>query len=163
MGSINVAIIGVGNCASSLVQGVTKYADATSNDEVPGLMHPVLGEYGIGDINFVAAFDVDSTKVGLDLSEAIFAKPNNTKKFQKVQHSEVTVSRGMTHDGADSVAGDPLTHLAFSPAAHGHAAARLVDLANRHCDGRILATGGGGYNRNNLAAAWTEVVKALLR
>ena len=109
MGSINVAIIGVGNCASSLVQGVTKYADATSNDEIPGLMHPVLGEYGIGDINFVAAFDVDSTKVGLDLSEAIFAKPNNTKKFQKVQHTGVTVSRGMIHDGVGKYMSEIIT------------------------------------------------------
>ena len=109
MGSINVAIIGVGNCASSLIQGVVKYADATSNDVIPGLMHPVLGEYGIGDINFVAAFDVDSTKVGLDLSEAIFAKPNNTKKFQKVKHTGVTVSRGMTHDGVGKYMSEIIT------------------------------------------------------
>ena len=73
MGNINVAIVGVGNCASALVQGVTKYGEVTSNKPIPGLMHPVLGEYGIGDINFVAAFDVDATKVGLDMSEAIFA------------------------------------------------------------------------------------------
>ena len=99
LGSINVAIIGAGNCASSLVQGVSKYRDATNNDSIPGLMHPVLGEYGIGDINFVAAFDVDVNKVGLDLSEAIFAKPNNTVKFQEVSHIDVTVQRGMTHDG----------------------------------------------------------------
>ena len=99
MGSINVAIIGVGNCASALVQGVGKYADVTSDDEVPGLMHPVLGEYGVGDINFVAAFDVDASKVGLDLSEAIFAEPNNTVKFQDVEHLGLTVQRGMTHDG----------------------------------------------------------------
>ncbi len=99
MASINVAIIGVGNCASSLVQGVSKYADATSNEEIPGLMHPVLGEYGVGDINFVAAFDIDAGKVGLDLSEAIFAKPNNTVKFQDVDDTGVTVQRGMTHDG----------------------------------------------------------------
>lgn len=99
MGSINVAIIGAGNCASSLVQGVNKYKDATNNDSIPGLMHPVLGEYGIGDINFVAAFDVDTNKVGLDLSEAIFKEPNNTIKFQDVSHMDVTVQRGMTHDG----------------------------------------------------------------
>jgi myo-inositol-1-phosphate synthase len=99
LGRINVAIIGVGNCASSLVQGVAKYSNLTNNDDVPGIMHPVLGEYGIGDINFVAAFDVDATKVGLDLSEAIFAKPNNTVKFQDVSNLGVTVQRGMTHDG----------------------------------------------------------------
>ena len=99
MGQINVAIIGVGNCASSLVQGVHKYADATNDQTIPGLMHPVLGEYGIGDINFVAAFDVDSSKVGMDLSEAIFAKPNNTIKFHDVPNLGISVQRGMTHDG----------------------------------------------------------------
>ena len=99
MSNINVAIVGVGNCASSLVQGVAKYGDATDNDSIPGLMHPVLGEYGIGDIRFVAALDVDANKVGLDLSEAIFAEPNNSLKFQDVPHLDVTVQRGMTHDG----------------------------------------------------------------
>lgn len=109
MGSINVAIIGVGNCASSLVQGVTKYADATNNDVIPGLMHPVLGEYGIGDINFVAAFDIDAGKVGLDLSEAIFTKPNNTVKFQDVPHTGMTVQRGMTHDGVGKYMSEIIT------------------------------------------------------
>ncbi len=99
MGSINVAIIGVGNCASSLVQGVQKYQNATKDQSIPGLMHPVLGEYGIGDIKFVAAFDIDANKVGRDLSEAVFAEPNNTIKFQDVPHMGVTVQRGMTHDG----------------------------------------------------------------
>jgi myo-inositol-1-phosphate synthase len=97
--NINVAIIGVGNCASALVQGVAKYGNVSSSDGIPGLMHPVLGEYGIGDINFVGAFDVDANKVGLDLSEAIFAKPNNTIKFQDVPQLGVPVQRGMTHDG----------------------------------------------------------------
>ena len=99
MTSINVAIIGVGNCASALVQGVAKYASVTNGQNVPGLMHPVLGEYGIGDIKFVGAFDVDVNKVGLDLSKAIFAEPNNTIKFQDVPQLDVTVQRGMTHDG----------------------------------------------------------------
>ena len=99
MGQINVAIIGVGNCASSLVQGVHKYANATNDQTIPGLMHPILGEYGIGDINFVAALDIDANKVGLDLSEAIFAEPNNTIKFQDVPHLGIPVQRGMTHDG----------------------------------------------------------------
>ena len=99
MGNINVAIIGVGNCASSLVQGISKYAEADSDSEVPGLMHPVLGEYGIGDIKIVAAFDVDKNKVGLDVSEAIFAEPNNTIKFADVPNVGVKVQRGMTHDG----------------------------------------------------------------
>ena len=99
MADINVAIIGVGNCASSLVQGITKYADATANESIPGIMHPVLGEYGIGDIKIVAAFDVDAKKVGVDVAQAIFAGPNNTKKFQDVPDLNVTVQRGMTHDG----------------------------------------------------------------
>ena len=99
MGDINVAIIGVGNCASSLLQGITKYADVTANETIPGIMHPVLGEYGIGDIKIVAAFDVDAQKVGMDVGQAIFAKPNNTIKFQDVPDLNVTVQRGMTHDG----------------------------------------------------------------
>ncbi len=98
-GKINVAIIGVGNCASSLVQGVTYYKDAKDGDEIPGIMHAVLGGYSISDINFVAAFDIDSRKVGLDLSEAIFSEPNNTVKFSDVPHLGVPVERGMTHDG----------------------------------------------------------------
>ena len=78
---------------------MTKYADATPEDNIPGLMHPVLGEYGIGDIKFVAAFDVDASKVGKDISEAIFQEPNNTLKFQDVPDLGVKVQRGMTHDG----------------------------------------------------------------
>jgi myo-inositol-1-phosphate synthase len=96
---INVAIIGVGNCASSLVQGAHYYHDADENTFVPGLMHVNLGGYHISDINFVAAFDIDKNKVGKDLSEAIFTEPNNTFKFCDVPHLGVTVERGMTHDG----------------------------------------------------------------
>ncbi|MBG93965.1 MAG: inositol-3-phosphate synthase [Chloroflexi bacterium] len=96
---IKVAIIGVGNCASSLVQGVFKYRDAPVDELIPGLMHPVMGKYHIGDIEFVAAFDIDSNKVGKDLSEAIFEAPNNTYKFQDVPKLGVPVNRGMTHDG----------------------------------------------------------------
>jgi myo-inositol-1-phosphate synthase len=99
MGKINVAIIGVGNCASSLVQGVYYYRNARPTDHVPGLMHVNLGGYHISDINFVAAFDVDKNKVGKDLAEAIYAKPNNTYKFCDVPATGVKVSRGMTHDG----------------------------------------------------------------
>lgn len=99
MGKINVAIIGVGNCASSLVQGVQLYADASEAEDIPGIMHPVLGGYSISDINFVAAFDVDRNKVGKDLSEAIFCEPNNTYRFTEVDHLGVPVERGMTHDG----------------------------------------------------------------
>lgn len=99
MGKLNVAIIGVGNCASSLVQGVQKYREAPVDSFIPGLMHPVLGDYHIGDIEFVAAFDVDQNKVGKDLSEAISQPPNNTVKFADVPNMGVTVDRGMTHDG----------------------------------------------------------------
>jgi myo-inositol-1-phosphate synthase len=99
VGKINVAIIGVGNCASSLVQGVHFYQGVDSNASVPGLMHANLGNYHISDIEFVAAFDVDANKVGKDLSEAIFTPPNNTHKFADVPQSGVPVCRGMTHDG----------------------------------------------------------------
>ena len=99
MGKINVAIIGVGNCASSLVQGVHYYRDVDENKFVPGLMHPKLGGYHIGDIQFVAAFDVDRNKVGKDIAEAIFISPNNTYKFCEVPPTGVKIERGMTHDG----------------------------------------------------------------
>ena len=99
MGKINVAIIGVGNCASSLVQGIELYREASEGEDIPGIMHPVLGGYHISDINFVAAFDVDANKVGKDLSEAIFSEPNNTYRFTDVSHLGVPVERGMTHDG----------------------------------------------------------------
>ena len=96
---IRVAIIGAGNCASALVQGVTYYRDAKEDDRIPGLMHVNLGGYHIRDIEFTAAFDVVDTKVGKDLSEAIFAYPNNTYKFCDVPFMNVPVYRGMTHDG----------------------------------------------------------------
>ncbi len=96
---VRVAIIGVGNCASSLVQGVTYYKNAKDDERVPGLMHVNLGGYHVRDIEFTAAFDVVDTKVGKDLSEAIAAFPNNTIKFCDVPKLGVPVSRGMTHDG----------------------------------------------------------------
>ncbi|MCD6567829.1 MAG: inositol-3-phosphate synthase [Dehalococcoidia bacterium] len=99
MGKINVAIIGVGNCASSLVQGVHYYRNAQEGESIPGLMHINLGGYHISDINFVAAFDIDKNKVGKDLSKAIYTSPNNTMKFCDVPKTGITVRRGMTHDG----------------------------------------------------------------
>lgn len=99
MGKIRVAIVGVGNCASSLVQGVEFYRNAKENEFVPGLMHVNLGGYHVRDIKFTAAFDVDKNKVGKDLSEAIFAQPNCTIKFCDVPKLGVEVMRGMTHDG----------------------------------------------------------------
>jgi myo-inositol-1-phosphate synthase len=96
---VRVAIIGVGNCASSLVQGVHFYRDAKETDRIPGIMHENLAGYHIRDIEFTAAFDVVEGKVGKDLSEAIFAYPNNTFKFTDVPNLNVPVYRGMTHDG----------------------------------------------------------------
>ncbi len=98
-GEIRVAIVGVGNCANSLIQGITYYKDATNESEIPGLMHPVLGGYHIKNINFVLALDVDAKKVGLDLADAIWASENNTIKFATVAKTGVTVKRGTTLDG----------------------------------------------------------------
>jgi myo-inositol-1-phosphate synthase len=99
MGSVRVAIVGVGNCASSLVQGVHYYKDADPATRVPGLMHVKFGDYHVGDVEFVAAFDVDAKKVGRDLSEAIVASENNTIKICDVPPTGVTVQRGHTFDG----------------------------------------------------------------
>ncbi|HVE25926.1 MAG TPA: inositol-3-phosphate synthase [Sporichthya sp.] len=99
MGSVRVAIVGVGNCASSLVQGVEFYKHADPSQRVPGLMHVQFGPYHVGDVEFVAAFDVDAKKVGRDLSEAILASENNTIQFADVPPTGVTVQRGPTHDG----------------------------------------------------------------
>ncbi|NHC16449.1 inositol-3-phosphate synthase, partial [Motilibacter sp. E257] len=99
MGSVRVAIVGVGNCAASLVQGVEYYKDADPQSRVPGLMHVQFGPYHVSDIEFVAAFDVDAKKVGQDLAHAIFASENNTIKIADVPPTGVTVQRGHTHDG----------------------------------------------------------------
>lgn len=99
MGKIRVGIIGVGNCASSFIQGVEYYKNAKDTDFVPGLMHVNLGGYHISDIEFSAAIDIDKNKVGKDLSEAIFTRPNNTFKFSSVPLTGIKVQRGMTHDG----------------------------------------------------------------
>src|SRR2546421_8723343 len=99
MGSVRVAIVGVGNCASSLVQGVEYYRDADPNERVPGLMHVTFGEYHVSDVEFVAAFDVDGKKVGRDLAEAIVASENNTIKIADVAPTGITVQRGHTLDG----------------------------------------------------------------
>jgi myo-inositol-1-phosphate synthase len=99
MGKVRVAIIGVGNCASSLVQGVEFYKNTADDEVVPGLMHVRLGGYHVSDVEFSAAFDIDANKVGKDLSEAIFTPPNNTYKFSDVPNLGIRVSRGMTHDG----------------------------------------------------------------
>src|SRR3954447_14385843 len=99
MGSVRVAIVGVGNCAASLVQGVHYYRDADPASRVPGLMHVRFGQYHVGDVEFVTAFDVDAKKVGRDLSEAILASENNTIKITDVPPLGVVVQRGHTLDG----------------------------------------------------------------
>jgi myo-inositol-1-phosphate synthase len=99
MGKVRAAIIGVGNCACSLVQGVHYYRNAKESEIIPGIMHARLGDYHVSDIEFAAAIDIDVNKVGKDLSEAIFTKPNNTYRFTSVPKTGVKVVRGMTHDG----------------------------------------------------------------
>ena len=106
---INVAIVGVGNCASSLIQGLYYYKNASDGESIPGLMHPNLGGYLISDINIVAAFDVDKEKVGKDLAEAIFSGQNNTIKFCDVPPTQVMVERGMTHDGLGKYLSETIT------------------------------------------------------
>src|SRR6201992_1986433 len=121
MGSVRVAIVGVGNCASSLVQGVEYYKDADPASRVPGLMHVRFGAYHVGDIEFVAAFDVDAKKVGRDLAEAIVASENNTIKICDVPPSGVTVQRGHTMDSLGEYYTDVITESDEAPAGVGRA------------------------------------------
>ena len=106
---VRVAIVGVGNCASSLVQGVEYYKDADPDEFVPGLMHVDLGGYHVRDVEFTAAFDITVDKVGKDLADAIWAAPNNTIKFSDVPKTGITVSRGMAHDGIGKYLSEVLT------------------------------------------------------
>ncbi|MDQ1727446.1 MAG: myo-inositol-phosphate synthase, partial [Frankiaceae bacterium] len=115
MGSVRVAIVGVGNCAASLVQGVEYYRNADPNSRVPGLMHVQLGDYHISDIEFVAAFDVDGKKVGRDLSEAILASENNTIKIADVPPLNLTVLRGHTLDGLGKYYTETITESDAEP------------------------------------------------
>jgi myo-inositol-1-phosphate synthase len=114
-GDIRVAIVGVGNCANSLVQGVTYYKDAAIDQEIPGLMHAVVGGYHINNVKFVAAFDVDAKKVGLDLAEAIWASENNTIKFSDVAETGVPVQRGVTLDGLGKYYKETIQESTASP------------------------------------------------
>ncbi len=136
-GPVNVAIIGVGNCASSLVQGVQYYRDATDDEFVPGLMHVNLGGYHVSDINFTAAFDIDARKVGRDLGEAIYTEPNNTYRFAEVPKIGVTVQRGMTHDGLGKYLSEVITK-APGPTAD------IVQLLKRHQHARRRELPAGG-------------------
>src|SRR5678815_4498286 len=112
---VRVAVVGVGNCASSLVQGVELYKNASEEEFIPGLMHASLGGLHVRDIEFSAAFDVNVTKVGTDLSEAIFASPNNTTKFSEVPLLGVTVQRGPTSDGLGQYLSQVIDEAADSP------------------------------------------------
>ena len=115
MGSIRVAVVGVGNCASSLVQGVEYYRNADAESRVPGLMHVQFGDYHVSDLDFVAAFDVDAKKVGQDLSHAIFASENNTIKISDVPPTGVTVQRGPTLDGLGKYYAETITESSDEP------------------------------------------------
>jgi len=110
-----VAVVGLGNCASALIQGIHKYRDADPDSFVPGLMHVDLGGYHVRDIEIVAAFDVDSRKVGRDVSEAIFSEPNNTVRFADVPHLGVTVQRGPTLDGLGTYLSQVIEEAADPP------------------------------------------------
>lgn len=124
---IRVAIVGVGNCANSLVQGIVYYKDAAADKEIPGLMHPVLGGYHVRDIKFITAFDVDAKKVGLDLSEAIWASENNTIKFATVEKTGVKVLRGVTGDGLGRYYRETIEESSATP----------VDVVQTLKDGKI--------------------------
>jgi myo-inositol-1-phosphate synthase len=115
MGSVRVAIVGVGNCAASLVQGVEYYKNADPDERVPGLMHVQFGPYHVGDVKFVAAFDVDGKKVGQDLADAIGASENNTIKFCDVPPTGVVVQRGHTYDGLGDYYLDTITESDEAP------------------------------------------------
>ena len=128
LGKINVAIIGAGNCASSLVQGLHKYSEIDENSErIPGLMHNVLGGYALSDVNIVAAFDVDKEKVGKDLSEALVSKNNNAIQFFDVPNMGVKVDRGMTHDGIGEFLED-LVEVNHDPSTPGGETADVVGI-----------------------------------
>jgi myo-inositol-1-phosphate synthase len=116
MSKVRVGIVGVGNCASALVQGVEHYAKARADERVPGLMHVDLGPYHVADVEFSCAFDVDANKVGLDLSEAIWAEPNNTIQFADVPKTGVTVQRGHTYDGIGQYYKEVITESEMPPA-----------------------------------------------
>ena len=115
MGKVRVGLVGVGNCASSLVQGTEYYAKARSDERVPGLMHVDLGPYHVSDVEFSCAFDVDSAKVGLDLADAIWAEPNNTIKFSDVPQLGVEVMRGHTYDGLGEFYREVVTESPLPP------------------------------------------------
>jgi myo-inositol-1-phosphate synthase len=142
MGSVRVAIVGVGNCASSLVQGVEYYKDADPSGAVPGLMHVSFGEYHVSDVEFVAAFDVDAKKVGFDLSDAINNSENNTIRICDVPPTGVTVQRGPTLDGLgkyyletiDQADGDPVDVVAVLKEARADVLVSYLPVGSEQAD-----------------------------
>ena len=155
---IRVAVVGVGNCASSLVQGVEYYRDANGEDPIPGLMHNVIGGYAVGDIDFACAFDVDDNKVGRDLGDAIFRLPNNTMRFADVNSLGAPVLRGPTLDGLGQYYRAEVTESVEKPvdvaaALREHEVDVLVsylpvgsELATRHYIEQALEAGVGVVN-----------------
>src|SRR6188768_1179668 len=113
--SVRVGIVGVGNCASSFVQGLSHYAEAASNEPPPGLMHVELGGYHVSDVEVVAAFDIHAGKVGREVAEAIFAPPNNTFRFAAPRACGVTVQRGPTLDGIGRYLADDIEEAEAAP------------------------------------------------
>src|SRR5437879_611790 len=109
MSKVRLAIVGIGNCASALIQGLEDYKDARPEERAPGLMHVEVGGYHVRDVEVVAAFDVDAKKVGADVSEAVFSEPNNTIRFSDVPLTGVAVSRGHTLDGLGAYYRDTIT------------------------------------------------------
>jgi myo-inositol-1-phosphate synthase len=155
---IRVAVVGVGNCASSLVQGVEYYRDANGDEPIPGLMHNVIGGYAVGDIAFACAFDVDDNKVGRDLGDAIFRLPNNTMRFSDVPTLDAPVLRGPTLDGLGQfyraeVTESPAKPIDVAAALREHQVDLLVnylpvgsELATRHYIDQALEAGVGVIN-----------------
>ena len=143
MSTIRVAIAGVGNCASSLVQGVTYYRDADPTETVPGLMHVVLGGDHVRDVEFVAAFDVDATKVGTDLGKAIHAGQNNTIRFAQVADVGVVVQRGPTLDGLGKYYRQTIEESPLEPVDVAGAVAFLVSDAASWITGETMVIDGG--------------------
>ena len=145
MGSVRVAIVGVGNCASSLVQGVEYYKDADPSGIVPGLMHVMFGDYHVSDVEFVAAFDVDAKKVGFDLSDAINNSENNTIRICDVPPTGVTVQRGHTLDGLGKYYRETIDESDAEPV---DVVQVLKDVRRRRA--RLLPAGGLGAGRQVL-------------
>lgn len=144
---IRVAIVGVGNCATSLIQGVEYYRDAAADSTIPGLMHVQFGDYHVSDVQFVAAYDVDAKKVGLDLADAILASENNTIKIADVPQTGITVQRGHTLDGLGKYYRETIEESSpnrwtwFSPQGRPGRCTGLLPSGGFGRSGQVLRTG----------------------